>query len=118
MKLSPDQIIASVPCRNRHASVKAVASGALVTVPLAKRWWVRPPLTWMFPISSERRVQLDETGAWVLEQCNGKKTVEQIVEALQARHRLSFHEARVPVLQFMSMLCERGIVALSVGKQK
>jgi hypothetical protein len=117
MELSPEHIIASVPCKNQNASVKAVGNGALVTIPLAKRWWVRPPLTWIFPVSNERRVQLDETGAWVLEQCNGRKTVEQIVAALQEKHRLSFHEARIPVLQFMQMLCERGIVALAVGKK-
>jgi len=106
--------MSAIPCRNRAASVEQMGKGGgvLVCIPLAKKWWVRPPLTWIFPVSGQRRVQLDETGAWVLEQCNGNQTIEQIVERLQEKHKLSFHEARVPVLQFLRMLCERGIVAL------
>jgi hypothetical protein len=109
--MAADQMSA-IPCRNRAAAVERAGKGVLVSIPLAKKWWVRPPLTWIFPISSQRRVQLDETGAWVLEQCDGRCTVEEIVERLQEKHKLSFHEARVPVLQFMRMLCERGVVAM------
>ncbi|HYF52404.1 MAG TPA: PqqD family protein [Planctomycetota bacterium] len=112
MSGAADKTLSAIPCRNRVATIEPMGKGVLVCIPMQKKWWVRPPLTWIFPISSQRRVQLDETGAWVLEQCDGRQTIEDIVERLKEKHKLSFHEARIPVLQFIRMLCERGIVGL------
>ena len=108
----------AVPHPNRAAKLESYDDGVLVTVPLRKRWWLRPPLTWMFPVSRERRVHLDATGAWVLSQCDGRRPIEAVIEAVMKKYKLSFQEARASVLAFMRMLTERGVVAVVPAKQK
>ena len=118
MDLRPEEMLKAVPGRNRFVTVVDREDGVLVTVPLARRWWVRPPLTWIFPVSSERRVQLDAVGKKVLDLCDGKRTVKDVIGQVQAEHRLSYQEARVATMQFLKMLMERGIVAMVVDAGK
>jgi hypothetical protein len=108
-----EDLMRAIPCPNGTITVEKMDDGVLVSVPLQKRWWVRPPVTWIFPISSHRRVQLDAVGSWVLALCDGKRNVEQVIEQVMKKHQLSFHEARSSVLQFIRMLNERGVVALA-----
>jgi hypothetical protein len=76
---------------------------------------MRPPLTWLLPLSRERVVALDAVGREVWQACDGQRTVEEIVEEFAARHRLSFHAARLSVLQFLQQLTRRGIVVMAGG---
>jgi hypothetical protein len=43
--------------------------------------------------------------------------VEEIVEAFAARHRLTFHEARLSVTAFLRQLTWRGLVVIA-GRPK
>ena len=108
----------AVPHPNRAAKLESFDDGVLVTVPLARRWWSRAPLTWVFPLASDRRIHLDATGAWVLSQCDGRRPIEAVIEAVMKKYKLSFQEARISVLAFMRMLTERGVVAVVPAKQK
>jgi hypothetical protein len=113
-----DGTLKAVPHPNRAAKLESYDDGVLVTVPLQQRWWARRPLTWIFPLSNERRVHLDATGAWVLAQCDGRRRVEDVIESLMEKHKLSFQEARVAVLAFMRMLAERGIIVVQASSVK
>jgi len=112
-----DEMLRAIPHQNRAATLEENSRGVLVTIPLKKRWWARAPLTWIFPLSSARRVQLDAMGAWVLSQCDGRHRVEDVVRQMMEKHKLSFQESRAAVLQFMQMLTERGIIAVLPGKK-
>jgi hypothetical protein len=111
-------LLKGVPHRNNAAKLEELSDGVLVTIPLAKRWWLRPPITWIFAVSPNRRVQLDAMGAWVLERCDGRCRIEELIEQVMERYKLSFQEARGAVLQFMKMLTERGIIAVVPPKSK
>ena len=112
-----DEMLRAIPHQNSAATLEENSRGVLVTIPLKKRWWVRPPVTWIFPISGAKRVQLDAMGAWVLSQCDGRHRVEDVVKQMMEKHKLSFQESRAAVLQFMGMLKERGIIAVLPGKK-
>ena len=109
-----EQLLTAVPHRNKAAKVESFEDGVLVWIPLKRPWFACAPLTWILPLSSHRRVQLDAMGAWVLEQCNGGVTIERLIDRVAEKYKLSFREARTAVLQFMKMLHERGIVAIAV----
>jgi hypothetical protein len=115
--ITKDEMLKAVPHPNRAAKVEENPRGVLVTVPLQKRWWTRAPLTWIFALSSNRRVQLDAMGAWVLAQCDGRRRVEDLIRQVMEKYKLSFQEARATVLEFLGMLRERGIIAVVPGKK-
>ena len=109
-------LLRTVPVANRAATVKIAGEGLHVLLPIRRRWWMRPPLSWVLPYREHRTVALDRLGREVYEAVDGRRTVEAIVERLAEAHRLRFHEARMAVMQFLRMLAERNIVILAVPK--
>ncbi|HUX03266.1 MAG: PqqD family protein [Phycisphaerae bacterium] len=112
--LTRSDLLDAVPVRNEKVSVEKGSGGGLVLgVPLRERWYMKPPIGWVMPFSRRRRVALDRLGMAVWETCDGRRTVEEVVEAFAARHHLTFHEARVSVEQFLRELVRRGLVVLT-----
>lgn len=108
-------VLDAVPMHNQAARTEASDKDATVVyVPVRKRWFNGPPFTWLLPLRNEKRYVLDPVGAEVWRACDGRTTVEAIVEGFARRHRVTFHEARVQVLQFMKSLMENAmLVAVS-----
>lgn len=112
------QFLRSRPMRNESMTVDRRADGTmLASIPLRRPAWLVPPLSWLIPFSSHRRVELDTVGATVLTMCDGKRTVERIIEDFARKEKLSFREAQLPVTQFLQQLSERGMMAI-VGFKK
>ena len=101
------------PHLNRSMELKRRDNGTgLATIPMRKPGYMVPPLSWILPFSSVRRVDLDRLGMRVLNVCDGNRTVEEIIENFAVEYKLSFREAQLPVMQFLRQLTDRGIVAL------
>ncbi len=64
---------------------------------------------WM-KVPKERVVELDEVGGYVWELCDGKHTVEQIVQATANAFKMNRREAEVSVTMFLQMLHERNFI--------
>jgi len=112
-----DDLLRSKPVRNVLMELQRLDDGgAVASVPMRRPSWMIPPLSWLMPFSSHRRVQLDRIGLSVLDLCDGQRTVESIIEQFAARNKLSYREAQLPVTQFMQMLLQRGLVAAVVGR--
>ena len=112
------QFLRARPMRNESMTVERRADGSLLaSIPLRKPGWLVPPLSWLMPFSSHRRVELDTVGFAVLDMCDGRRTVERIIEDFARTEKLSFREAQLPVTQFLQQLSERGMMAI-VGFQK
>jgi hypothetical protein len=107
------QFLRSRPMRNESMLVERRSNGtALASIPLRRPGWLVPPLSWLMPFSSHRRVELDSVGSAVLDMCDGQKTVERIIEDFARKEKLSFREAQLPVTQFLQQLAERGMMAI------
>lgn len=111
---SKTNVLDVVPVVNAAVRVEWQSPGALLWVPIQPRWWMGPPLSWLLPYRRERGIALDGLGRQVLEACDGKSSVERIVERFADAHRLRFHEARQSVLVFLKMLLERKVIAFVV----
>lgn len=107
------QLLSAVPHANRAAEVKPYGEGVLVKVPIQRPSWLVPPLSWILPFSKVRRIALDGVGAEVLRLCDGRRTVEEVIETFAQDHKLSFREAQIAVTQFLGDLLKRGIVAFA-----
>jgi hypothetical protein len=117
-KTTPAVLLRSIPVPNTSArSEKCDGGGLLIRIPIRRPSYLVPPLSWVLPFSSERRVRLDSVGSAVLALCDGRRTIEGVVESLAAEHGLTFHEAQVPVMQFLRPLTERGVIAIA-GKAR
>jgi hypothetical protein len=66
------------------------------------------------PVRAERHVTLDELGAAIWRGCDGVRRVEDLVDAFAAEHRLTFHEARVAVTNYLSQLIRRGVLVIAL----
>ena len=86
--------------------------GALAKIPMRRPRWLVPPISWVLPFSSRRRIRLDAVGADVLNLCDGTNRVETVIEKFAAANKLSFREAQLPVTQFLQQLTERGLVVI------
>jgi hypothetical protein len=112
-QVSTEDVLRAQVHRNRAMEVKDRRNGTcLVEVPLRRPRWMVPPISWVLPFSSRRRVELDALGTSVLKLCEGRRTVEEIIEKFAADHKLSFREAQLSVTRFLEMLSQRGIVAI------
>ena len=116
--VSAASFLQAVPYANEAMEVtRRSDGGSLVSVPIPRPKYLVPPLTWLLPFSRQRRVELDQVGASVLGMCDGKRTVESMIEKFAADHKLSFREAQLPVTEFLRQLAQRGLVAI-VGRNK
>ena len=112
------EVLATVPFRNEAMEIKRRKDGGLLaSVPIRKPKYLIPPLRWIIPFSDRRRIELDTLGACVLDLCDGRRTIEAIIERFAADHKLSFREAQLSVTPFLKQLAERGLVAI-VGFNK
>ena len=110
LKAVPHQNVAMEVTRRRNGSI-------LAALPLRRPRYLVPPISWIMPYSSHRRVELDRLGTSVLEMCDGRRCVESIIEEFAADHKLSFREAQLSVTQFLRQLSQRGLVAI-VGRNE
>ena len=103
----------AVPHPNEAMTVTPRPDGAVVAaVPMKRPKYLVPPISWVLPFSPVRRVELDRLGASVLAMCDGRRTVEKIIEKFAAGHKLTFREAQLSVTQFLRQLTQRGLVVI------
>ena len=108
----------TIPIQNRAMSLRKLESGDVVfSVPAGPPGGAIGLLKTLLRVPHvDKTIRLDTLGSEVLTACDGKNTVEKIVELLADRHKLTFHEARVSVVRFLEMLLRTGAVAVSVPK--
>ena len=106
------------PIRNIAAQVRdGDNAGELrIAVPTKpKAWWYYlPPLIWIIRPPKLRNLILDPVGAPIWSLCDGKTTVEEIIQTFAKNHNLTFHEARVSVTSYLRLLIERGALAIAL----
>ncbi len=102
--------------QNRAARVQRVPGGT-VSVWVRQTRRLLPPLSWIVPFRKERATHLDCLGSQVWSLCDGRHTVEEVVDAIATRHRLTFHESRVAVTNYLRTLIQRGVLAVEMGAE-
>lgn len=112
-RVPADKFLAAVPHVNQAMEIDRRRNGtAIVSVPMRRPRYLVPPLSWIIPFSSHRRVELDKVGVSVLDLCNGHRNVESIIDKFATDHKLSFREAQLAITQFTRQLVQRGLVAV------
>ena len=105
------------PVRNKAAAARRHSEIELrITIPRRRPAFLVAPLSWIVRPRLSRTIVLDMIGIEIWEQCDGQRNVEEVVDAVARTHRLSFHEARVAVTNYIRLLVERGALAMVMSE--
>lgn len=114
IRVSLDELLAAIPLRNHSVECGRDNGDEMVLrVPLRRRWYMRMPFSLIFPFRTHRSVALDRLGRAVWEACDGTRSIEMIIESFAAKYQISFHEARLSVLEFLKSLTRRGLIVIA-----
>ena len=112
--------------RDQALEARAVTADVFERAPLPHggqriTFWVTPG-KWhrrllRLPERVQRSFEFAAFGADVLDLCDGRRTVNEIVETFVRRRKLDPNEGRKAVLVFLRSLVERGIVAMVVPRR-
>ena len=92
----------------------APAPGAALTVPRRDEG-LRRLLARVLQVPGTRTIELDEFGTKIWEQCDGNRTVEQLVQFTCREYTLNRRQGEVSVVAFMRMLAQRGLIGFPAG---
>jgi len=117
LKIPPPQVDRKAvmtlrPGRNSLLRWEKRESGeTILTVPQSDRVSriTRTMARWL-RVPTERKVELDEVGAYVWELCDGSHTVDVIVQQTGKHYKMNRREAEVSVTMFLQMLHERNFI--------
>lgn len=115
--LTAGDMLDSIPVLNQAAKITRTGDSTMVEVPTRRPSYLVPPISWIIRFSGKRRISLDGIGSEMLDLCDGNRTVEEVVERFAVANKLSFREAQIPIIQFLTLLVGRGILALAFPKQ-
>ncbi len=87
------------------------AAGVQITVPRRDDKLARI-LGRVFQMPPTKTIELDEFGAAVWEKCDGRHSVEQLVNFTAGAYKLNRRQAEVSVVSFMRMLAQRRLIGL------
>ncbi|HLK58050.1 MAG TPA: PqqD family protein [Chthonomonadaceae bacterium] len=102
------------PGRNALITWEKLENGTtLLRIPENKSvgWLTRMMAKWLHA-PTERKVELDEVGGFVWELCDGKNTIEAIVQKLSREYKMNRREAEVSGTLFLQTLLDKNYIGL------
>lgn len=114
--LTGSDMLEGIPHVNQKAKISRGKDAVLIEIPTRRPGYLVPPISWIIKFHGTRSVSLDQIGVDLLDLCDGKRTVENIIEEFAIENKLSFREAQLPVTQFLTSLTEHGILAVAFLK--
>ncbi len=104
------------PIRNPAIRFESSDDGCIMLfVPVTQRGFLGRTVGKVVP--DDKQVELEQVGAFVWNLCDGKRSVQGIVEALQREYKLTKVEAEASLLAFLETLMKRKYIALEVPKK-
>ena len=114
------QMLLAIPTPNTAANAKYDEGSGLVTVTVKniKPDYMIPPFSWVVHFSPKKDITLDKLGSQLWKLCNGRNTVENVIDRFKDAYGLTFHEARTSVVEYLKKLIQRGVVAVIIQEEK
>ena len=115
MSLDRRQSLAGVPVLHESVAVRQMPNGDLrLTMRVARG-------TGFFerfrPAVTERSYDLDEFGAFVIQQVDGRRSVQEVIARFEAQYRLAHRECELSVVAFLKLLMQRRVLSVVLSAQ-
>lgn len=111
-------MLQAIPVKNAAAEITETSSGISARIFNKKndsRFFL---LRWIVPYKPYRTIQLDSIGSYIWRLCDGKHTVENLCDIFAQDYKLTFHEARSGLTDYISKLIKSGVLAISIQNTK
>jgi len=83
-------------------------------IPVRRPDYLVPPISWVVRPPDHRTLVLDPVGTDLWDWCDGRRTVEEVIELFARKHNLTFHEGRVSATAYLKELVKRGALAVAI----
>lgn len=118
IQLSREESLKSRPIRNKLLQwEKDLVNEVMIFIPRKETRWVKF-LTKFVYIPKRQRILLDKLGSEVWSMCDGKNTVEDMIQKFSARHKLNRKEAETSMITYLKQMAEKGLIGFAVPKKK
>ncbi len=116
-KLTREGTLSAKPIRNQAVEETRGDKGSLILiVPVRKdRWFGILSRILYFP--REKKISLDEIGAWVWHKCDGKASVGEMIGKLAGEFKVNPKEAEVSLLGFLRKLADKRLIGFLIDTQ-
>ncbi len=111
-------LLHSRPVHNDAAEVVRDDEEVHVRVRNEIPWYLKGPARLVFRIPERKTHALDSIGSTVWRWCDGRRTVEEVVDLFAEQYELTFHESRVLAADYLGQLTRRGIIVLVVPREE
>lgn len=106
------RMLAAVPTHNSAANVQEHDDCVAVIIKNVRPGYMVPPISWFVPFKPQKVFRLDPIGTFLWKLCDGKRSVEDIIDCFKDEYDLTFHEAKTAVTDYLKKLVQRGVLAI------
>jgi hypothetical protein len=69
------------------------------------------------PREWERKIELDELGAFIVGLIDGERSVVEMIDAFVARFKINRREAELSTMAFLKSLSERNVISVAIAAE-
>lgn len=115
-----EQFLKLKPVRNPYLEWSKSEKGEVTIKMKLKPTKKTKVLSKLFSLPKEvtKKVTLDEVGSFVWDMCDGKHTVEEIVQELSDRYKMMRRETEVALMTYFQQLASRRFIGVLVPEAK
>ena len=116
-KIGREAMFKSKPTRNEGLDWERNAEDE-ITITLKRSDTLKVKvLSKLFWVPERRTLVLDQIGSEVWQMCDGRNSVETIIDSLQEKHKLNAKEAEISLLTYLKKLGQKNLVGFVVEKE-
>ena len=112
IELDIEKQLKAIPGSAKHLQEECLEQGLKVTIGLPCEKKIKPFFK-RFKADKPQSFILEGLGLELFELVNSRNTVDELLTEFQAKHMLSFFEARNLVVQYLGSLMEHGLIVLT-----
>ena len=117
-KLTREGTLNAKPIRNQAVEETKGDKGELtLIVPVRKDKWFGI-LSRILYVPREKKISLDEIGAWVWHKCDGKASVSEMIGKLAGEFKVNPKEAEVSLLGFLNKLANKSFIGFLIKEHQ
>jgi len=114
LNLSKDAALDAVPVPNQFCRVETTDTGRVQVSAPVRRTLLSRLMKRLTDSPQYKKIELDEIGTFVWQQCDGRTNVRKMIDRLCKRYKLSYREGEVSLTQYLSTLARRNLIGLAV----